>query len=200
MPRISSNDDEQLISGLNSGQQLALKACMRRYGRPLRYFAYAIVRNKEAAEEIVSDSFVKLWEARVTFSSSEKIKAFLYIVTRNACLHFSASPKNHISFLREGVDELIRSSEDLSADMTKAQLLELLYVEIEKLPRQEASIFRMSYLEGLSTQEICERLNTTPTNVYFYRSKSIRTLQVIFKDKNLIVYLSFLQLIMNELV
>jgi RNA polymerase sigma factor (sigma-70 family) len=185
MPQLYPNDDGQLISGLNRGQQLALKACMRRYGRALRYFAYAIVRNKEAAEEIVSDSFVKLWEARVTFSSSEKIKAFLYIVTRNACLHFSASPKNRISFLREGVDELVHSSEDLSADMTKAQLLELLYTEIEKLPRQE----------GLSTQEICERLNTTPTNVYFYRSKSIKTLQVIFKDKNLIVYLSFLQLI-----
>jgi RNA polymerase sigma-70 factor (ECF subfamily) len=46
------------------------------------------VSSQQDGEDLVKDTFVKLWQTHADFDTPQNIKAFLYITTRNACLNF----------------------------------------------------------------------------------------------------------------
>jgi len=54
----------------------------------LYYFAKRFVLDRQDAEDIVAESFIKLWRLRENFDNPQSIKAFLFITTRNGCLDF----------------------------------------------------------------------------------------------------------------
>jgi RNA polymerase sigma factor (sigma-70 family) len=53
-------------------------------------FAKSIIRNKELAEEIVSDVFVRIWQRREKVPQIENFRLYLYISTRNTALNYLA--------------------------------------------------------------------------------------------------------------
>jgi len=57
---------------LHDGRESGLHHFIRLHGKPLRFFAFNLIRSKEAAEEIVSDVFFKLWSGRERFAIPEK--------------------------------------------------------------------------------------------------------------------------------
>ncbi|MBD1432495.1 sigma-70 family RNA polymerase sigma factor [Sphingobacterium sp. DN00404] len=174
-----------------NGRESALKYLMTRYGKELRFFAHSIIRNKEMAEEIVSDAFFKLWQRRDKVVKESNIKAFLFIATRNACYDYLDSPQYRRSSDVEIEEEMAMADDDVMTRIIRVELIQLVIAELEKLPEQQAAIFKMTYLEGLHVDEICTRLHTTQSNVYFARSKAISTLKQIFKNKNVLIYVFF---------
>ncbi|WP_257670197.1 RNA polymerase sigma factor [Parapedobacter tibetensis] len=176
----------QYLRQVQLGQESGLMYFMSKFGKSLRFFAYSIVQNKEVAEEIVSDSFYKLWKGRDRVKSVDSMKAFLYITTRNACYDYVGSPKNNLKTEEEeALADLVEPDADILTQMIHVELVDIVVQEVNNLPEQQATIFRMSYLEGLSTQEICERLGTTTNTVYFARSKALTTLKKVFEQKDL---------------
>jgi len=193
MHLLSMAGNETYLHELQNGHESGLHHFIQLYGKPLRFFAYNIIRNKEAAEEIVSDVFFKLWRARVNFATEQKIKAFLYIATRNACYDYLDSPKNRIHYDVDITDELPHAQPDLLVKIIEAELIELVYQEVNNLPDNQAAVFRMSYMDGMTTDEICDSLGMTANAVFLARSRALAKLRVVFKEKQLIWYLVCLQ-------
>lgn len=184
--------DIKYLHQVQLGQESGLIYFMSKFGKSLRFFAYSIIQNKEVAEEIVSDSFYKLWVGREKVKSVNSIKAFLYIITRNACYDYAGLPKNNLKTGEAALVDLVEPDTDILMQMIYVELVELVIQEVSNLPEQQATVFRMSYLEGLSTQEICEHLGTTTNTVYFARSKALSTLKKVFEQKDLKLYVTFL--------
>lgn len=183
---------EIYLRDLHEGQESGLHHFIGIHGKSLRFFAYSLVRNKEVAEEIVSDVFFKLWNGREGFASAQKVKAFLYIATRNACYDYLDSPKNRVLYDTDVTDELEHPQKDLLVQIIQTELVELIYDEVNNLPEQQASVFRMSYLEGLTTDEISDALGITSNAIFLARSRALARLRIIFKDKQLVWCLAFL--------
>jgi RNA polymerase sigma-70 factor (ECF subfamily) len=166
---------------------------MSQFGEQLRFFAYRITNNKEISEEIVSESFYKLWQGREKAVSVEAIKSFLYLITRNACYDYTGSAYQRRTVLEQ---EYVLDREvfvpDILSHIIYAELIGQIVAELENLPKQQAEVFRMSYLEGMKTEEICEKLGTSATSVYFARSKALSTLRMAFKEKNISLYSALL--------
>lgn len=171
------------LSALISGQENGLKHYMKLHGSSLRYFAFGIVKDKLLAEEIVSDSFVKLWLGRDRISSESSIKAFLFISTKNACLDQNNLLRNKMVHDNEILDELICPNEDMLTKMIQIELIKLIVDEVDKLPKQQAKIFKMTYFDQKETDEICEELGVTASSIYFARSKALATLKKAFGFK-----------------
>src|SRR5687767_5022335 len=74
-----------IIEDFKKGSTRALNYIYNLFYNPLCYFAGQLV-SKEEAEDIVTDTFVKLWLKHEDFHSLQGIKAFLYIAVRNSCL------------------------------------------------------------------------------------------------------------------
>lgn len=178
------NSPNPHLSALICGQEDGLKHYMKLYGTSLRYFAFRIVKDKLLAEEIVSDSFVKLWLGRNKIKSESSIKAFLYISTKNLCLDHVNLIKNKVIHENdETLNELLSPSEDMLTKMIQMELIKLIVEEVDKMPKQQAKIFKLSYFEQKETEEIIDELGVSASSIYFARSKAIASLKKAFGFK-----------------
>lgn len=162
---------------------------MSAYSAPLRFVAYKITRDKELSEEIVSESYYKLWLNRERMDSIDHVRSFLFLVTRRACFDHASAPYRWQK-ISDGEDllEQIMDGTDIHAQIEYAELIEKVAEEINKLPKQQAEIFRMTFLEGANTEDVCKKLNTTVNNVYFARSKALTTLREVFIEQDISLY------------
>lgn len=185
---------QQYLCDFKIGKESALQYYMSIYGRELRFFAYSLTKNKEVAEEIVSDSFFKLWKGREKVEKEINIKSFLYIVTRNACYDFLDLVKTPIE--NSEFDEInLTTSDDTLGRIIRIELIQIIIEELRSLPEQQALIFQMTYFDGYTPEEISSQLNTTVNNVYFARSKARANLIKSLKRKGLSPYVISLFLI-----
>lgn len=180
---------EKHLANLRLGNESALSYFMDLYSHNLHFFAYKLVRDKDAIPEIISESFVKLWKNRTQFYSIEELKSFLYIVVRNSCL--DQAKKVRERYPHGQIEEaffLTNPENDILTKIIHTELITLIGEALEKLPKQQAEIFRLTILEGKTTAEVCEELQTTASTVYFARSKAINTLRRVFSEKNISYY------------
>src|SRR5690606_24134999 len=116
----------------------------KRHQRSLLYFAKSMVREQETAEELVADSFVKLWQRRELFEHADKVKAFLYIATKNACLNHLKSAHARQTFEGESLDVLQSMDPDSYAQIVRAELMQQIHDELMKLPEKQREVFRLT--------------------------------------------------------
>lgn len=176
-----------------------LPVLFKQYNRSLLFFAKSMVRSQEVAEEIVADSFIKLWQRKDSFADEDKVKAFLYIATKNACINHAQLVRSRQVHDGEAVDSLTSADPDVLARIIRAEFLQQVYDEIDRLPEKQREVFRLSYLEDLTTDEICERLQMSATAVFANRSRAAETLRKIFKDKELWLCLFLVDAMMGKL-
>lgn len=180
---------EQHLTNLRLGNESALSYFMDLYSHNLHFFAYKLIRDKDSIPEIISESFVKVWQRRTQFYSVEELKSFLYIVVRNSCLDQAKKARERYTH-EEMEDALVlpNPEADILTKIIHSELMTLLGEALDKLPKQQAEIFRLTILEGKSTAEVCEELKTTASTVYFARSKAVNTLRLVFSKKNISYY------------
>ena len=181
-----------IIAAFQQGDPQAFTHFFQLHYRPLCYFAAQMVGDHQDAEDIVKDTYVKLWQKHTAFATSQNIKAFLYITTRNACLNFlrhmqvRESSKKELMFLEEE-----KGQELIVNQMIRAELMQEIYGEIEKLPEKRRMVFKMAYVEGLKNDEIAEQMNISIHTVKEHKGKALQFLRLRFSDRNIILFILF---------
>jgi RNA polymerase sigma factor (sigma-70 family) len=79
---------QPLLHKVALGDQLAFRELYHTFHKRLHYFAFALVKTKEAAEEIVEDVFIRLWNQRATIEEINNLKIYLYTATKNTALNY----------------------------------------------------------------------------------------------------------------
>lgn len=177
-----------------ANKEQALSAYFDRHARALLFFAQRIIVDMQVTEEFVQDAFVKLWVVRDRIQNEAHLKYFLYQTTRNACIDYLRSTRGNARSFSVELDENINQPDtDLLARMIHAETLQLVYREVKKLSPAQQQVFRLTFIEGLTTEEICTTLGMTANAVFIARSKALSTLQRVFKGKDLLIYISLLQ-------
>ena len=183
-----------IIGGLKKRHPHAMTYLFKRYYKPLCYFAWQLMGNKAEAEDIAGESFMKLWRKHNDFDSIRNVRAFLYIATRNASFDYL----KHIQRKNTSHEELLylaeNSEEYIQSRMARAEILQLILYEVETLPPVRRQIFKMIYLEGLSTSQIAQQLNITADTVRVQKARAINLLRTQVLKKGL-VYFALLPII-----
>lgn len=176
---------DEIINDFRKGSKQSLNSIFDLLYVPLCFFAEKLIMNKEEAEEIVGDTFMKLWERRMDFESLSKIKAFVYITTKHSCLNFikqtdrSAQKYSELAYLQAESEDYILNC------IIKTEVLHQLYVAIQGLPVQCSKIAYMSFVEGMRNQEIAEKLGLSIHTVKNQKSRAIELLKVRLLDSNI---------------
>lgn len=180
---------EDTFDQFRIGNERVLSTYFNRHARALLLFAYRMVADESIAEELVQDAYVKLWAARHRLKSEAHLKSFLYHTTKNACIDHLRGSGYRIQAASGELDEnSIQTDSDLLARMIHAETLQLVYAEVKKLSPTQQQIFKLTFVEGLTTEEICSQLNITANAVFIARSKALTTLKKVFKDTDLLIY------------
>lgn len=178
------------IHQFNAGNRKTFDGVYRYYSRPLQHFAFSYVHDRGAAEEIVSDSMLKLWNNRERIHTEQQIKAFLYIATRNACIdRIRSSRILPMMDLPDEVNNLQAQDPEVYNRMLYAELLQQIEEAVEKLPSSQQAVFRKSFLEGKTTDEIAEETGMSESSIFAQKSKALATLRKLLKHNVLFLLL-----------
>lgn len=80
--------DQDILEKLKSDNEAALDYLFLAYYEKLCLYAFTVLKNKDIAEEIVQDVFVKLWEQHRKLNIETSIKAYLFRTVHNHCINY----------------------------------------------------------------------------------------------------------------
>ena len=144
-------------------------------------FAFTFLKDADEAEEIVQNSFVKLWEDKDKLQIDISSKAYLFTTVRNASLNrlkhgrikneYKASVQHSVEYKNQ-VEETVYGNE-LQAKINEA---------INKMPEKRREVFNLIRFEGLKYKEVAEQLGISPKTVENHMGSAIKFLKDELQD------------------
>ena len=166
-----------LVSRLQNKDSAAFALVFRANFGALISYAMRFLDEREEAEEIVQDVFVKFWDKCEDLAPDSSIKSYLYRSVHNTCLNFIKHQKvkdayrQHVIAYMEHTTEI--SIEHSDPDKLRNQIMEA----IDQLPPRCSEIFKLSRMEGLKYQEIADHLEISVKTVEVQMGKALRVLR-----------------------
>lgn len=182
------NNEVQLAAAFKEGKTAALDILWKNNYKALVYFADQLVRNNLVSEDIVSETFAKLWALRQNFDNVPSIRSFLYVTVRNACYDYLRSQEIHTRIHKEILytsDYVAEMNQD-DYDMMYAEYIQQLYVQVRELPNRCREVFNLYFFDRLTTREIAQVLNISEQTVRNQKTKAIGILKSALLKKNIL--------------
>ena len=157
------NDDRQIISDLkhSNKKDLAFHLLVKKYQERLYWHIRKIVMSHEDADDVLQNTFVKVWKSIDKFREESSLYTWLYRIATNESLTFLNSNKRR-SFmpLNDVSDYLMKnlmSDPYFEGDEIQLKLQEA----IVKLPEKQRIVFNMKYFEEMKYEEMSKILDTS---------------------------------------
>src|SRR6202050_4243366 len=168
-PRVAepAGDELALVHAAKAGDISAFEQLVRRYDRNVFRIAQHITHNREDAEDVVQDAFLKAYENLNQFQGQSKFYTWLVrIAVNEALMKLRRLKPGRTVSLDEDVkteeDSLPREVADWSPNpeqqYSQAELKDILTRTIQGLPMSFRTVFVLRDVEGLSTEETAEAL------------------------------------------
>ena len=175
---MDQTEEKDLFKAIQNNDEEAFEKLFHKYYGHLCLFASRILLDDEAAEEIVQDFFVKLWEKRVLLFVETSVRSYFYRSVRNQCLNLIEHNKIKYKHVQSVLSEA-KNNQTLQDNFTEIDLAKKIEESIQSLPKKRQNIFRLSREEGLKYREIAEKLNISVKTVEAQMGLAIKYL----KDK-----------------
>ncbi|MBQ4819394.1 RNA polymerase sigma-70 factor [Aquimarina sp. MMG016] len=173
------------IKNIQEGNQEAFKVLFDLYYTKLLHVAYSYVPNKEDAEEIVQDVFLKAWKKRKNITTN--INGYLFKITKNSCLDYLRSKKyklssaNNIEQLEAFINHKALKDEQTSLIIEK-ELAQRIQECIKLLPAKCQKVFIKSRIDGLKNKEISDELDISIKTVENHMSKALKYMRLHLRE------------------
>lgn len=156
----------QLLPEIAAGNEQSFKQLYDCYYKRLYHFAFAIVKTREAAEEIVEDVFIKIWNTRESITSVHNIKVYLYAATKNTSLNFLAKKaKENLTQPFDHINIELAETSSPEALMITSELHKKIRHIIDTLPPRCKIIFKLVREDKLKYKEIAGILNISVNTI-----------------------------------
>lgn len=173
---------------MSSTEMIANFEDLYRYNyRPLCLYALHYMGNIEAAEDIVQECYMKLWERLEESSHIDNRRAYLYMTVRNRCLDALKKKGIPTELLKPYDTYGIIDDDDAQV---RAQTEAKLWTAIDSLPPKCREVFILSKRDGMKYEEIAEELGLSVNTVRNQISKALKLL----KDGTVKIFTFFLSL------
>lgn len=155
--------DDELKSLLIQGSEAAFDEIYDRFWKKLYNEAYKRLHNPEQSEEIVQDIFIDLWTKRAQ-KEIGNLAAYLVTSVRYQVFMFYNKTQK-LPFFEEPLDYIVLSSEQADSGCFEKDLIAAVETWLDQQPEKRREIFRLRYLEEMTTKEISDHLNISQKTV-----------------------------------
>jgi RNA polymerase sigma-70 factor (ECF subfamily) len=177
-------NDQVYINKILNGNTNAFTVLVYRYKDLVFTLALRMVKNREEAEEVSQDTFIKVYNSLNRFKGDSKFSTWIYRVAYNTCL--DRLKKNNRQEYTVAIDEYtehqVKTLEN-ALDALEEQEKQLAIKKcLEMLPSEDSFILTLYYFEELSLDEISKITGLKPNNVKVKLFRSRKKLATILKQ------------------
>ncbi|MGZ3767874.1 MAG: sigma-70 family RNA polymerase sigma factor [Mucilaginibacter sp.] len=166
--------DDELTQLLRKGNESAFTHIYNLYWDKLYYIAHRLLKDSNAAEEIVQEVFLTLWRKKETLAI-ESLNSYLAAMTRYAVYKYLAKQK--IFKVKEDQVARINASAISEIDVDNKILLEIIAELSNKLPEKCRLVFQYNKLQDKPLAEVAEQLGISQKTAEAHLTKALRTIR-----------------------
>lgn len=167
----------------------AFRVLFYQFFAPLCVFANRYIEDRGVCEDIVQDTFLKLWKNRKSQSIKVSIKNFLITNVKNGCIDYLRRREFQQKCVTQLREKYMFEKQDYEEIYTISELEQIINSAVNKLPPKVKEVFEMNRFEDMSYKEIAEHNHISIKTVEAYMTKALKILRIELKD-----YLCFLYL------
>jgi len=186
---MSQIDEKIILQRFQQGDRSAFSFIFTYYYSDLVNFAYTFTRDKDTAEEIIQDIFLKLWENRYSLTITSSLKSFLLRSVQNKCIDWIRHLDIQDRYRNAMMIAPLLMENDTDNYLFYSELREALEQALNLLPEEFSGTFRMNRFDGLTYQEIADKLGISVRSVEVRISKALQLLREKLKDYLIPVFL-----------
>jgi RNA polymerase sigma-70 factor, ECF subfamily len=157
-------------------KEKAVEDLMDRYGTDVLHLAYSYVRNRQTAEDLAQEIFLKCYQKFDTFEGNSQIQTWLYRIASNHCKDYLKSWHHRKVYVSGYISSLLTShssspEKQVIQDADNKELMEAMF----KLPLKFREIIFLFYFQECSLKEIADicDLNVNTVKSRLTRAKSL---------------------------
>ncbi len=167
--RIALKDDEK-----------AFQTLFFEFFSSLCVFSHRYVDNWETCEDIVQDTFFKIWKNRKDIVINTSGRNFLITSVRNNCIDYLRKQDTEQNWLQK--QKLYKTEYDTNDLYSTIELENMLNAALSRLPENVRLVFEKNRFEGKTYKEIAIEQEISIKTVEAYMTKALKQLRVELKD------------------
>ena len=185
-PELAARTDQEIVALARSGEEAAYRELVRRYERPLFSLLYRMVRDRELAEDLAQETFVKALNAIDSYRPEFKFSSWIFKIANNAAidhlrrreldtLSLEGSPHAETPEAIEATALQIGDRQESPLDQVEARELGgEIEAAIARLRPEYRSCILLRHVEGRAYEEIAEILGLPLGTVktYIHRARN----------------------------
>lgn len=184
-------DEKTLVMELCSGSEKAYNLLYRQWVSRLYRFVYGYVKSKSITEDIVQETFVRLWMHRSELNPEKSFKSYIFTISYHLLLkelrHQLQNPlvESYITYLSD-----VKTSDDEASSVVEYDEFEkALLLAKEKLSPRQREIFELNKEKNISIADIASELAINEHSVRKCLSAALKVIRTELSDFSYIIYL-----------
>lgn len=187
-------DESRLVALLKEGSEAAYRYLVRRYQDTVFGIAYGITMDREESLDICQEVFLQVFRSIDTFRENARLSTWLHRITVNQALNWKRRWKRRFRWHHrpieapDGIDppELGSEAHSPESRYREKELEARFRKKLASLPEEARAVFVLKELEGLSYEEIAERLKikrgTVSSRLFYARRRLKEALDIAEKE------------------
>jgi len=185
-PLTPSTTDQEVVLAARRGSDAAYRELVRRYERPIFSLVFRMVRDRELAEDLTQETFIKALNALASYRPEFKFSSWIFKIANNAAidqlrrreidtLSLDGSPTAETPDAGEATALQVGSKGESPLDEMEAREIgTAIEVAVGKLRPEYRACILLRHVEGLAYEEISEQLNLPLGTVktYIHRARN----------------------------
>lgn len=174
---------QDYIQSFQRGEESGFEYFFKTLHPALLYYAFRITNDKPIAEDVVANSFTKIWERHDSFNHPQVIKSWLYTTVRNDAI-------NKLQQEDRKKTRLEKYERDREGDCQQPQLHDIIVAEtiaeihriMQVLPPECKKIFNLLFIKGLTVREISDKTKLSVSTIKNQKARGLNIIRKNFPD------------------
>lgn len=156
-------EDEEILSkfSVEKTQNEAFNLLLQKYQQKIYWHIRRLVIDHDDADDIVQETFVKVWKNLHNFRSDSQLYTWIYRIATNESITFLNKKKNRNNISLDEINSELAETLSSSSYFDGDKIQRKLQQAILTLPEKQRIIFNMKYFDDMKYEEISEVLGTT---------------------------------------
>ena len=176
-------DDQHYIDLIINGDTNAFAILVDRYKDLVYTLTMRMLKNREEAEEVAQDTFIKAYKSLSRFKGDSKFSTWIYRIAYNTSLDRLKKNRKHFNdvAIDEFTEHQVKTIDNALSQLENEERNQAIQKCITQLPSDDAFILTLYYFEDQSLDEISKVIGLTPNNVKVKLFRSRKKLATIMK-------------------
>ena len=169
--------EKELLLLAAQGSEPAFTLLFNRYKHKLYSYLLSLTTSPQIAEDIIQDTFLKLWKDRASLKAIDYFNAYLFTMTRNLAINSFKRMARETAILAALQPQQNNPAATVADNLSLKEVEQLLHQTIQSLPPQQKLIYTLSREQGLKHEDIAHQLHLSSSTVRNHIVQALRTIR-----------------------